>query len=87
MLHPLSEYQHDIFIRENQEDGVLDRDKQFQHINSMCKIFEENRSPIISIDCKKKEQIGNFKNNGREWTKSGKENETKVYTLPFVKDQ
>ena len=60
-----------------------DRDKQFQHINSMCKIFEENRSPIISIDCKKKEQIGNFKNNGREWTKSGKENETQVNAYDF----
>lgn len=46
-----------------------DRDLQFEHINTMCKVFEEQQNPIISIDCKKKEQIGNFKNNGKEWTK------------------
>lgn len=60
-----------------------DRDKQFEHINTMCKLFEENHNPIISIDCKKKEQIGNFKNNGKAWTKKGKGNETHVNAYDF----
>jgi hypothetical protein len=60
-----------------------DRDAQFQHINAQCKIFEDKGNPILSIDCKKKEQIGNFANKGREWTKRGKENETQVNAYDF----
>src|SRR3989344_5525181 len=60
-----------------------DREQQFQHINFECREFEEQGNPILSIDCKKKEQIGNFKNNGREWTKKGKENETQVNAYDF----
>ena len=61
-----------------------DRDEQFTHINNQCKVFELQGNPIISIDCKKKEQLGNFKNNGREWTKRGKENETQVNVYDFT---
>lgn len=43
-----------------------DRDKQFEHINEKCKIFQGEHQPVISVDTKKKELIGNFKNNGRE---------------------
>ena len=60
-----------------------DREQQFQHINDMCRRFEGQANPIISIDCKKKEQIGNFKNNGKEWRKKGKENETQVNAYDF----
>lgn len=66
----------------------IDRDAQFQHINSKCAFFEANNNPILSIDCKKKEPIGNFKNNGKEWVKKcpkGKEtkNETQVNAYDF----
>lgn len=60
-----------------------DRDKQFEHINEQCRMFKENNNPMISIDCKKKEQIGNFKNNGKAWTKKGKENEIQVNAYDF----
>lgn len=60
-----------------------DRDEQFREINLQCQNFEQQGNPILSIDCKKKEQIGNFKNPGREWTKQGKENETQVNTYDF----
>lgn len=65
-----------------------DRKGQFAHINAQCKLFEENDNPIISIDCKKKEQIGNFKNNGKEWVKRSepgraRENETQVNAYDF----
>ncbi len=43
-----------------------DRDAQFGHIKQQCEQFEAAGDPIISVDCKKKELIGNFKNNGRE---------------------
>ena len=46
-----------------------DRDKQFQFINSKAKRFLKAGVPVISIDAKKKEKIGNFINNGRTYRK------------------
>jgi len=43
-----------------------DRDQQFYHINEKCKAFQEEHQPVISVDTKKKELVGNFKNGGRE---------------------
>lgn len=48
-----------------------DRDEQFKFINAKSKTFLENGDPVISIDCKKKENIGNFKNNGAEYRPKG----------------
>src|SRR5665811_1401360 len=45
-----------------------DRDAQFEHINATAKEFAESNDPVISVDCKKKELIGEYKNNGQEWT-------------------
>ena len=48
-----------------------DRDAQFHHINdSVSKALAENQ-PVISVDTKKKELVGDFKNNGREWRPRG----------------
>ena len=44
-----------------------DRDAQFEHINPMGRTMERQGAAILSVDCKKTELIGNFKNNGREW--------------------
>lgn len=49
----------------------VDRDSQFKHINEICNEFIKNNQPIISVDTKKKENIGNFKNNGKEYHKKG----------------
>jgi len=46
-----------------------DRDQQFRHIGSKVKEFEDMGQPIISVDTKKKEMIGNFKNKGRKYDK------------------
>ena len=43
-----------------------DRDKQFEHISEKYKVFQGEHQPVISVDTKKKELIGNFKNVGRE---------------------
>ena len=48
-----------------------DRDAQFKHINSKANMFIACGEPVISIDCKKKENIGNFKNTGAEYAKKG----------------
>lgn len=63
-----------------------DRDGQFHHINSTCTVFEQNGDPIISVDCKKKELIGNFKNNGREWQAKGEETSVNVYDFLSLAD-
>lgn len=44
-----------------------DRDRQFEYIASQKRIFEASGMPIISVDTKKKELIGNFKNPGQTW--------------------
>jgi transposase len=48
-----------------------DRNIQFDYINKKIKEFQENNSPVVSIDAKKKELIGNFKNAGQEWHLTG----------------
>lgn len=63
-----------------------DRNAQFEHINKTCKTFEAKGSPIISVDCKKKELIGNFKNNGREWQPKGQNRTVNVYDFKNLAD-
>jgi len=55
------------------------RDAQFEHINSVAKEFLSAGDPVISVDCKKKELIGEYKNNGREWTPVDHPTEVNVY--------
>jgi len=58
------------------------RDKQFRYINSEVKKYMNNNEPIISVDAKKKEQVGNFKNTGQTWRK--KSNPKKVHDHDFA---
>src|SRR5437879_2212632 len=48
-----------------------DRNAQFEHINSQAIAFLERGQPVVSMDTKKKELVGDFKNAGREWQPSG----------------
>lgn len=48
-----------------------DRNAQFEHINAEVKAFQERGQPVISVDTKKKELVGEFKNGGREWQPKG----------------
>ena len=66
--------------------GHPDRDPQFEHINRKCKEFEEKGNPAISVDCKKKELLGNFKNNGREWQAKGEDTCVNVYDYTSLAD-
>lgn len=63
-----------------------DRDLQFQHIKKTCDTFESKGNPIISVDCKKKELIGNFRNNGNEWHAKGTNTTVNVYDFKSLSD-
>ncbi len=57
----------------------VDRDAQFEFINSLASKFLDLNHPVISVDCKKKEVLGNLKNNGKDWMPKGKPTQVKVY--------
>lgn len=48
-----------------------DRDAQFQHINKKVRSFQRRGQPVISVDAKKRELVGDFKNGGCEWQPKG----------------
>ena len=56
-----------------------DRDSQFCYINEIVKKFLRTGQPAISIDTKKKENVGNFSNGGREYEKKGSPVETRMH--------
>jgi transposase len=56
-----------------------DRDAQFGHLNGKVKWCLGRRQPVISVDTKKKELVGDFKNNGREWRPKGEPEEVRVH--------
>jgi len=48
-----------------------DRNAQFEYINNITQEYQQNGQPVISVDTKKKELVGNFKNGGREYRRKG----------------
>jgi Rhodopirellula transposase DDE domain len=56
-----------------------DRDAQFQYINRRCREFQQRAQPVISVDSKKKELVGDFKNGGREWHPQGEPEPVRVH--------
>jgi len=56
-----------------------DRDAQFTYIYEQVEIFQEDHQPIISVDTKKKELVGDFKNAGRQWRPKGKPERVRVH--------
>ena len=56
-----------------------DRNAQFEFINQSVQDFLSRGLPVISVDTKKKELIGLYKNNGKQWLRKGKPIEVKVY--------
>jgi len=60
----------------------VDRDAQFRYINDQVAAYSASGDPVISVDAKKKELVGNFKNPGREWQPVGEPEEVSVYDFP-----
>jgi len=56
-----------------------DRNPQFEYIAGQVRGFQNGGQPVISVDTKKKELVGNFKNVGKEWCPQGKPVEVNVY--------
>ncbi len=62
-----------------------DRNAQFEHINRRVKAQRRARQPALSVDTKKKENIGNYKNPGRTWRRTGKPVKVKTHDFPDKK--
>lgn len=62
-----------------------DRDAQFRYINEMVKSFLAEGLPVVSVDAKKKELVGPFKNAGREWQPKGEPEVVRVHDFPDPK--
>ena len=58
-------------------DSHPDRDAQFEHIASQVRLFQRRGQPVVSVDTKKKELVGDFKNAGREWQPEGSPEEVR----------
>jgi hypothetical protein len=59
-----------------------DRDKQFRYINEQVRKFMRTKNPVVSVDTKKKELVGAFKNAGRRWKKKGTPEAVSVHDFP-----
>jgi len=62
--------------------GHADRDAQFEYINRQVRAFQEAGQPVVSVDAKKKELVGDFRNPGREWHRRGRPEEVRAKDFP-----
>jgi hypothetical protein len=70
-------------LRKTQEGtSHPDRNAQFEHINAAAAAFLHQQQPVISVDTKKKELVGDFKNAGREWQPTGTPEPVRVHDFP-----
>jgi len=59
-----------------------DRNAQFEYIHEQVLAFHKRRQPVISVDTKKKELVGEFKNAGQEWQPKGQPEKVNVHDFP-----
>jgi hypothetical protein len=80
----LDDLQYSMQSNRKSNEGVShpDRNEQFKFVADSVNEFFELKQPVISVDAKKKEIIGEYKNNGREWCPKG--SPTKVKTHDFI---
>lgn len=73
-------------VRKTREGGHHpDRDAQFHYIAKRVAEYQRQHQPVISVDTKKKELIGDFKNAGREWHPKGEPEQVRVHD--FIDDE
>jgi transposase len=78
LLHSLG-YSLQANSKTKEGDQHIDRDAQFRYINDQAEAFLAAQEPVIPVDTKKKELVGNFKNNGREWRPIGEPDQVNVH--------
>jgi hypothetical protein len=71
LLHEELDYSLQALQKTREGISHPDRDAQFQYINRQCQALQQRHQPVISVDSKKKELVGDFKNGGREWHRKG----------------
>jgi hypothetical protein len=83
MLHAL-----DYSLQSNKKNiegrSPPERDAQFRYINKSITGFIAKNQPVISVDTKKKELVGNFRNQGRIWRRKGEPREVNVYDFKYL---
>jgi hypothetical protein len=56
-----------------------DRDRQFRYLNELVRRFQTRRAPVVSVDTKKKELVGQYYNKGRKWRPRGQPEQVKIH--------
>ena len=72
-------------VKEREGSSPPERDSQFRYINALAKKYMARREPVISVDAKKKERVGAFKNGGRQWRAKGNPVEVNVYDIRVLR--
>ena len=77
----LHELDYSLQVNRKTKEGSChpDRNAQFEHINAKVQRYIGNKQPVISVDTKKKELVGDFKNNGQIWRPKGKPMKVRVH--------
>ena len=81
VAHLLHELGYSLQANRKTREGTAhpDRNAQFEHINRRIAALQRRGQPVISVDTKKKELVGNFRNVGREWRPAGQPVEVQVH--------
>ena len=66
-------------VKSKEAGSSEERDSQFHYINDQVRSFARKSLPVISVDTKKKELVGNFKNQGKRWHKKGEAEIVNIY--------
>jgi len=66
------------------EESGVGRDEQFRYLNRQVKRYLDHRDSVLSVDTKKKERVGNFKNSGQTWRPAGQSLPVNLYDYPHL---
>ena len=82
----LKEMEYTLQANRKTKEGIAppERDQQFRYINRLAQEYVARGEPVISVDAKKKEHIGAFKNAGRQWRPKGQPVPVNVYDFPSL---
>jgi hypothetical protein len=81
VAHLLHELDYSLQANRKTKEGSAhpDRDAQFQYLNQRITEFQQQGQPVVSVDAKKKELVGDFKQGGREWHPKGQPERVRVH--------
>ena len=71
-------------VKTKEGNAPPERDQQFRYINTLAQAYVARGEPVISVDAKKREHIGAFKNAGRKWHPKGQPVAVNVYDFPHL---